>query len=147
MLAAVALVPTAGGGPEHNDVLTAAARSVRAGGAWTGTNSSTGIASRPSGPTSTGYPLPAPPVRDRLASLEAKLAELVREHPGRAWYAVDEFAELVGKAAFTVREWCRHGRIRAEKQEGGRGSHSAWVISRGELDRYRAEGLIAVPGK
>ena len=57
-------------------------------------------------------------------------------------YTTEEFAALVGKAEFTTREWCRHGRIRAEKRQSGRGKHCAWVIAHDELLRYRREGLL-----
>ncbi len=60
----------------------------------------------------------------------------------KAWYSTDEFAQLVGKAEFTVREWCRHGRIKAEKRMSGRGADPAWVISHQELLRYQKEGLL-----
>lgn len=60
----------------------------------------------------------------------------------REWYTTEEFAERVGKAEFTVREWCRHGRIRAEKRKSGRGSFCSWAISHGEYLRYQREGLL-----
>jgi hypothetical protein len=60
----------------------------------------------------------------------------------REWYSTEEFAGRVGKAEFTVREWCRHGRINARKRKSGRGSFCAWVISHGEFLRYQEEGLL-----
>ena len=36
----------------------------------------------------------------------------------------------------------RHGRIRAEKRQSGRGKHCDWVIAHDELLRYRREGLL-----
>jgi predicted site-specific integrase-resolvase len=54
----------------------------------------------------------------------------------------EEFAQLVGKAEFPVREWCRHGRIKPEKRLSGRGAYPAWVISHQELLRYQKEGLL-----
>jgi hypothetical protein len=61
---------------------------------------------------------------------------------GYEWYSTDEFARLVAKAEFTVREWCRHGRIKAQKRLSGRGNSPAWVISHEELLRYQREGLL-----
>ena len=63
----------------------------------------------------------------------------------REWYSTEEFAERVGKAEFTVREWCRHGRIFAEKRRSGRGAFCAWAIAHVEFLRYQREGLI--PGR
>jgi hypothetical protein len=78
----------------------------------------------------------------KLDHLEAMLIVLVDRAAVREWYSTDEFAQLVGKAEFTVREWCRHGRIHAEKRISGRGAFSAWVISHQELLRYQREGLL-----
>jgi hypothetical protein len=50
----------------------------------------------------------------------------------------------VGKAEFTVREWCRHGRIKAEKRLSGRGAHPSWVVSHVELLRFQREGLLPI---
>ncbi len=60
----------------------------------------------------------------------------------REWYTTEEFAGRVGKAEFTVREWCRHGRIHAEKRKSGRGASCSWAISHDELLRYQREGLL-----
>ncbi|AGA26394.1 hypothetical protein [Singulisphaera acidiphila] len=70
------------------------------------------------------------------------LAALIERQTIRDWYSTDEFARLVGKAEFTVREWCRLVRIHAEKRQSGRGVHSAWVISHAELQRYQKSGLL-----
>jgi hypothetical protein len=70
------------------------------------------------------------------------LAALVERETVKDWYSTEEFARLVGKAEFTVREWTRLGRIHAEKRKSGRGAHPAWVVSHQELLRYRREGLL-----
>jgi hypothetical protein len=75
-------------------------------------------------------------------SLEGMLATLVERQVVKDWYSTEEVARIVGKAEFTVREWCRQRRIRAEKRRSGRGAHPAWVISHQELMRYQKEGLI-----
>ncbi|MBI1349151.1 helix-turn-helix domain-containing protein [bacterium] len=67
---------------------------------------------------------------------------LIQRQQIKDWYDIDEFARLVGKAPFTVREWARHGRIRAEKRKSGRGAYAAWVVSHSELQRYQREGLL-----
>jgi hypothetical protein len=81
-------------------------------------------------------------VLDRLERIEATLALLAEKQTAKEWYATDEIARIVGKAEFTVREWCRLGRIRAEKRISGRGAFPAWVISHQELLRYQREGLL-----
>jgi hypothetical protein len=82
----------------------------------------------------------------RLERIEQLLAALVDRETVKDWYPTDEFARLVGKAEFTVREWCRRGRVHAEKRSSGRGPHAAWVISHQELLRYRRDGLLPVRG-
>jgi Helix-turn-helix domain len=77
-----------------------------------------------------------------LKRIEAMLLVLVGRQTVKDWYSVEEFAQLVGKAEFTVREWCRLGRINAQKKGSGRGSYAAWAISHAELLRYQREGLL-----
>jgi hypothetical protein len=81
-------------------------------------------------------------LRERLDRIESMLAVLVERQTVREWYTTEQVAQLVGKAEFTVREWCRHGRLRAEKRASGRGAYPAWVISHAELLRYQREGLL-----
>ncbi|MDP1797536.1 MAG: helix-turn-helix domain-containing protein [Planctomycetaceae bacterium] len=83
-------------------------------------------------------------VEDRLSKIECLLVALVKRQQIHDWYDIDEFARLVGKAPFTVREWARLGRIHAEKRRSGRGAHPAWVVSHTELERYRREGLLPI---
>ena len=82
-------------------------------------------------------------IDERLERIEAALLLLCERHETKAWYSVEEFARLVGRSAFTCREWCRRGRIHADKKQSGRGAHAAWAISHEELERYRREGLLA----
>jgi hypothetical protein len=81
-------------------------------------------------------------VAERLDRIEAALAELLRQRQLKAWYGTEELAQLLGKAEFTVREWCRLGRVNAEKRGSGRGKHHAWVVSHEELLRIQREGLL-----
>ncbi len=85
-------------------------------------------------------------VEERLEKIEAMLAVLVERQTIREWYTTEQVAQIVGKAEFTVREWCRHGRLKAEKRMSGRGAHPAWVISHAELLRYQREGLLPIQG-
>lgn len=81
-------------------------------------------------------------VLDRLEQIAATLALLADKQSAKEWYATDELARVLGKAEFTVREWCRLGRMRAEKRMSGRGAFPAWVVSHHELLRYQREGLL-----
>jgi len=81
-------------------------------------------------------------VEDRLANIENLLLVLVERQQQKEWYEVEEFGRIVGKAPFTVREWCRLGRIHAEKRRSGRGAFPQWVISHAEFERYQREGLL-----
>jgi hypothetical protein len=83
-------------------------------------------------------------LEERLENIEAMLVVLVERQQAREWYTTQEFARIVGKAEFTIREYCRLGRLRAGKRQSGRGAHPAWVISHAELERYRRHGLLPV---
>jgi hypothetical protein len=83
-------------------------------------------------------------IEERLEKIETLLTRLIERETVKDWYSTDEFARLVGKAEFTVREWCRLGRVRAEKRMSGRGAFPAWVVSHQELQRYRREGLLPI---
>jgi hypothetical protein len=81
-------------------------------------------------------------IREQLFRIERLLAVLVERPAVKDYYTTDEFARLVGRAAFTVREWCRLGRVRAEKRVSGRGGGTDWTISQAEYVRYQREGLL-----
>lgn len=86
-------------------------------------------------------------LEERLSKIEAMLTALVERAPVREWYSVEEFARIVGRSAFTCREWCRHGRVQAHKKQSGRGAHTSWAISHAELVRFQREGLLPVPAQ
>lgn len=86
--------------------------------------------------------MPLALLANRLSNIERMLSALVQREQVKDWYDMDEFARIVGKAPFTVREWARLKRIRAEKRKSGRGAHAAWVVSHAELLRYQREGLL-----
>jgi hypothetical protein len=81
-------------------------------------------------------------LEERLDKIEQLLLVLVERQQVREYYSVEEFARIVGRAEFTCREWCRHGRIKAEKKESGRGAYASWAISHEELLRFQREGLL-----
>jgi hypothetical protein len=83
-------------------------------------------------------------ILQRLERIESVLAELLRQRTVKDYYEIEEFAEIVGKAPFTCREWARLGRIKAEKKSSGRGPHTRWAVSHQELLRYQREGLLPI---
>lgn len=87
-----------------------------------------------------------PGIVAQLAELRTMLGEihtlLARPSRPRESFTVEEAAELLGKSPYTVREWCRHGRIRGEKRAERRGGAELWNISAAEVTRYQDEGLL-----
>lgn len=92
-------------------------------------------------------------ILDSAPSIEAQLAEmrtmLVQIHgmlaqpkEAREWYSVEEVAALLGRTPYSVREWCRLGRINATKRSERRGGAELWSISASEVTRYKDEGLL-----
>jgi predicted site-specific integrase-resolvase len=81
----------------------------------------------------------------RLARIEANLELLVSQRTVKEWYTTDEVGSLEGKAPFTVREWCRLGRVKAEKRSCGRGNSQECVTmacSQGQLEQT-LQALVA----
>lgn len=68
------------------------------------------------------------------------------DHPKQQeWYSTDQVAKIFSVKTLTVQDWCRDGRIRAEKQRTGRGRYLTWVISHREIERFRKEGHLPLP--
>lgn len=82
---------------------------------------------------------------ERLDRIETALRNLIGQQNGKEWFSTDEVAAALGKAPFTVREWCRHRRVRAKKRRCGRGNAKEWMISADELKRIQDEGLLPFP--
>jgi hypothetical protein len=85
-------------------------------------------------------------VLERLDKLEALLTDLLQRGLVKDWYSTEEAAAILGKAKFTVREWCRLGRVRCRKKNTGRGKHQSWVIAHEEILRIQREGLLPLDG-
>lgn len=66
----------------------------------------------------------------RLERIEALLTRLVEQAPLREFYTVEQAAERLGLASWTVRNRCRLGDILAEKDRGGQ-----WIIHCDEIER------------
>lgn len=80
-------------------------------------------------------------IDDRLDRIESMLAALVEQNTVKDWYSTPEIAKILGRAEYTVREWCRLGRITARKKPCGRGKGGEWLVSHEEMVRLRSEGL------
>ena len=78
----------------------------------------------------------------RLEKIEVALLALVDQRQVQDWYDTKTAADILGKSAYSVREWCRLGRVHAEKRSCGRGTSKEWMISHDELMRIKSEGLL-----
>jgi hypothetical protein len=81
----------------------------------------------------------------RLTNIEERLAAMADAKQQKSHYSTQEVAEKLRKAEFTVREWCRLGRIRATKRATGRGRSLEWMVSHEEVMRVASEGLLPQP--
>ena len=85
-------------------------------------------------------------VGERLQRIEQMLQLLIQQRTVKDWYTTEEAAKILGKAEFTVRNYCRLGRIKGEKKSSGRGKFQSWVISHDELLRIQREGILPLHG-
>lgn len=87
-------------------------------------------------------------VEERLSVLEQLLrtiSERLDAHPTvKDYYTTLDVAHILQKKPYTVREWCRLGRINGEKAHSGRGLDEEWRISHEELVRIQNEGLLPI---
>ncbi len=92
-------------------------------------------------------------LREQLMRIEARVNDLqrllyevhdrtVRGAIIKEYYTTQEVAQLLKKRPYTVREWCRLGRVQGEKSHSGRGLDEEWRISHEELTRIQNEGLL-----
>jgi hypothetical protein len=92
-------------------------------------------------------------IADRLERLETGLAKLfdaldvvrglvAAKMVVKEWYSTNEVAQILTRRPYTVREWCRLGRINATRTHAGRGEVEEWRISHQELQRIQNEGLL-----
>ena len=81
-----------------------------------------------------------------LKTLRAELRDRPKNLPSpRVSYSTEEVGTMLGRTEYTVREWCRHGRISATKSEERRGGAALWRIAAEEVERFKNEGLLLGP--
>lgn len=85
-------------------------------------------------------------LRDLLHRIEAKLDNIVQQQTSQEFYSTLQVAEILNRSPYSVREWCRLGRVRAQKRRCGRGNTREWMVSHEELLRIRSEGLLPLNG-
>ncbi len=81
-------------------------------------------------------------IRELLLTVNGKLDALVARETVHETYSTREFADRVGLAEWTVRNYCRLGRLNARKKKSGRGLSLEWTLQNEELERFRREGLL-----
>lgn len=80
---------------------------------------------------------------DMQSMLDRIFDAVTRPSLDRACYTVEAVAKKVGRKPYTVREWCREGRINATKRTERRGGAELWSISSEELSRLDNLGLLS----
>ena len=83
---------------------------------------------------------------EQMLSLLTILVERGAPVAVKEWFSTKEAAEILKRSCFTVREWCRLGRVNAEKRTCGRGTDSEWMLSADEIERIRNYGLLPAKG-
>jgi hypothetical protein len=83
-------------------------------------------------------------IDDRLGRIEALLGVLVEQRTVKDWYSTAEVGAILSKSGYTVREWCRQGRVRASKRPVGLGPTYEWIVSQEELTLLSNEELPPV---
>lgn len=86
-------------------------------------------------------------ITKQLSEIKASLDLLVQQRTVKESYTPQELAGLLNRRPYTVREWCRLGRINAEKCACGRGGEREWRIPHEEVLRFQREGLLPIPAK
>lgn len=85
-------------------------------------------------------------IMEKLCEIDGKLDVLLvlveQGRRAREWYTTADAGMALGRDKYTVREWCREGRIRAEKRQAGRGKAKEWMISAEEVERIKNYGLL-----
>jgi hypothetical protein len=94
-------------------------------------------------------PVEADIVND-LAEIKAMLRQILEqlgrkpEATPKLWHSVEEAAGILGRAPYTIRDYCRLGRLNATKRGQKWGKSDLWSISSVEIERYRQDGLLSL---
>lgn len=81
-------------------------------------------------------------IEARLGRIEAALRKLTEAQPQKETYSTKEAGRILQLAPYTVREYCRQGRLRATQTRGGRGNRREYRLTQAEITRYQSEGLL-----
>ncbi len=81
-------------------------------------------------------------LESRMERIEVAMEKILQRQTVKDYYTTGEIAAELNRAEFTVREWCRLGRLAAQKRVCGRGLSQEWIVSHAELERYRSHGLL-----
>ena len=83
-------------------------------------------------------------MEERLNEIEKRLNILLglveRMATNKTHYTTAEAAKRLGRANFTVQQYCRKGAILAQKSSARRGRFERWVIEHAEICRFEREG-------
>jgi transposase len=80
---------------------------------------------------------------ERLDRIEKSLALSVEKET----YNTEEVAQRVGRAEWTVRQWCNKGQVPGAKKVHGRGRQGEWRIPHEELVRLQNDGPLPINRK
>jgi hypothetical protein len=85
-------------------------------------------------------------VADRVTAVQEQLRRLEEalhgDEPEPTALTVAAAAALCNRSEFTVREWCRHGRIQCERASSGRGPYAEYRIPMEAIRHYQSHGLL-----
>lgn len=68
-----------------------------------------------------------------------ELLEILMLRQSRTHYTVAEFAKVTGWSEYSVREWCKSGKIKADKTKERHGAYATWRIPHSERVRFTRE--------
>ena len=86
-------------------------------------------------------------LEEKLDRIESLLVSLLGQGQRQEWYATDEFARRVGRSEFTIRQWCRQGRIEARSEAHDFDRHQLGRSIEKVVDRPHHGGGCGVDGE